>query len=106
MNDAIAVRGPETPWPSGDSVLRRPPPKAVAVVVAVWGQRFVQRFLEICLPTLLAPGNVPAAAAELPTEFVILTREQDEPAFATHPMFSILAETCAGHAVYDLMGIR
>jgi hypothetical protein len=36
--------------------------KAVQELLPVWGHRFVRQFLEFCLPTLLAPGNVPALA--------------------------------------------
>ena len=28
----------------------------------VWGAAFVRQFLDFCLPTLLAPGNIPALA--------------------------------------------
>ena len=39
---------------------------------------YVRQFLECGLPTMLAPGNVPAVAAALPTEFIILTSADDE----------------------------
>ena len=44
----------------------RAPPQAVKLLLPVWGYRFVRQFLECCLPTLLAPGNVPALAGTLP----------------------------------------
>ena len=56
----------------------RSPPKAAKLLLCVWGYHYVRQFLEFGLPTLLAPGNVPAVAAELPTEFVILTSSDDE----------------------------
>jgi hypothetical protein len=34
------------------------------IIVPVWGQRFVARFLRYGLPTQLAPGNLPALPAE------------------------------------------
>jgi 2-polyprenyl-3-methyl-5-hydroxy-6-metoxy-1,4-benzoquinol methylase len=73
---------------------RRPPPKAVQCVLPVWGYKFVRQFLEVGLPTLLAPGNIPALAAALPTRFVILTRLDDEGFIRHHPAFRRLSEVC------------
>jgi hypothetical protein len=73
----------------------RPPMRAVAVLMPVWGYRFVNQFLEFCLPTLLAPGNMPAVAAMLPTRFVLLTRETDELLIRSSPAWRHLEEICA-----------
>ena len=72
----------------------RSPPKAAKLLLCVWGYHYVRQFLEFGLPTLLAPGNVPAVAAELPTEFVILTSSDDEPFIAEHPAFKHLGSIC------------
>jgi hypothetical protein len=40
----------------------------------VWGQRYAERFTELTLPALLAPGNVPYLAAALRTEVVVVTQ--------------------------------
>ena len=45
----------------------RAPPKAVKLLLCVWGYDYVRQFLECGLPTLLALGNVPALVAALPT---------------------------------------
>src|SRR5262245_48933667 len=73
---------------------RRSPPKAVQCVLPVWGYKFVRQFLELGLPTLLAPGNVPALAATLPTRFIILTKLEDEDFIRHHPAFRRLCEVC------------
>ena len=39
---------------------QRSPPKAAILLLPVWGYSYVRQFLECGLPTLLAPGNVPA----------------------------------------------
>jgi hypothetical protein len=44
----------------------RSPASSGAVLVPVWGSPFVSQFLEFGLPSLLAPGNLPAVARELP----------------------------------------
>ena len=63
-------------------------------MLCVWGYHYVRQFLEFGLPTLLAPGNVPAVAAELPTEFVILTSSDDEAFISEHPTFKHLGSIC------------
>jgi len=60
----------------------------------VWGERYVRQFLEFGLPTLLAPGNLPALAETLPCEFEILTSLENESFIKQHPAYRKLAETC------------
>jgi hypothetical protein len=50
----------------------RPPPKWIKVLLPVWGYEFTQQFLKLSLPTLLAPGNLPALAKTMPTGFIFL----------------------------------
>ena len=73
----------------------RPPVRSVTVLMPVWGYRFVSQFLEFCLPTLLAPGNLPAVAALLPTRLVLLSREADELLIRANPAWRRLEEICA-----------
>jgi hypothetical protein len=72
----------------------RSPPKAVKLLLPAWGYNYVRQFLEYSLPTMLAPGNIPALAATLPTEFIILTSADDEPFITEHPTFKQLASNC------------
>ena len=72
----------------------RSPPKAVRLLLCAWGYSYVRQFLEYSLPTMLAPGNIPALAAALPTEFVILTSADDESFISEHPTFKRLASIC------------
>ena len=74
--------------------LLRPPLKAVKLLVPVWGYHHIRHFLECSLPTMLAPGNVPAVAEALPAEFVIMTSANDEAFIREHPAFRLLAECC------------
>lgn len=73
----------------------RPPPKAAQVLLPVWGYEFAHQFLDRSLATLLAPGNLPAVAAALPTEFVFLTSKKDESMIRDHPAYRRLASVCA-----------
>jgi hypothetical protein len=60
----------------------------------VWGSDFVRQFLDYCLPTLLAPGNIPGLAQALPTRFVLLTRASDLAVVSAHPAWQRLSQTC------------
>src|SRR5262249_21698976 len=69
-------------------------PKAVQILLPVWGHGFVRSLLQFCIPTLLAPGNVPLLAKMLPTRFVVLTRSKDRRLIETHSSWRKLAEVC------------
>jgi len=77
------------------SAVRRLGPSAVKLLLPVWGHRFIHQFLTVSLPTLLAPGNIPALVAALPTEMVFLTRRRDEATIRRHRAFDRLASCCA-----------
>ncbi|HJU33055.1 MAG TPA: hypothetical protein VJ740_16445 [Hyphomicrobiaceae bacterium] len=96
MNDLVVDERPGVQAPSNDLVAtsKRGPVKAVHVLLPLWGHRFIQQFLEFSLPTLLAPGNIPALAAELPCRFVLMTRAEDLPLIREHPSWRRLARTC------------
>jgi len=85
----------EAPIERGSSASQRPPVKAVTLLMPVWGYRFVGQFLEFCLPTLLAPGNIPAIAGMLPCRFVLLSSEADESMIRSHPAWHHLERVCA-----------
>jgi hypothetical protein len=46
-------------------------------IVVMWGAKYRDYFLEYCLPTLLAPGNLPALATKRPSKFLIATTLKD-----------------------------
>jgi hypothetical protein len=75
--------------------LRRPPPACVKLLLPVWGNRYVGQFLDVGLPTLMAPGNIPALAKALPCGFDILTSAADESYIRQHPAFARLAGVCS-----------
>lgn len=60
----------------------------------VWGRRYVDQFVEFCLPTLLAVGNLPSLAALVPCRFVLLSSEKDARAVSTHPLWRELQRHC------------
>jgi 2-polyprenyl-3-methyl-5-hydroxy-6-metoxy-1,4-benzoquinol methylase len=94
LPEKTAAAVPGTALRRQSSPRRQSPPKAIHCVLPVWGYRFIRQFLEVGLPTLLAPGNVPALAAALPTRFIILSRLEDEDFIRHHPAFRRLCEVC------------
>jgi hypothetical protein len=69
-------------------------PEAIQILLPVWGHRFVIQFLELSMPTLMAPGNIPALAKELPCKFVFMTTEDDAELIQGHPTYRRLSEIC------------
>ena len=63
-------------------------------LLPVWGDKYLRRFLTFGLPSWLAPGNIPALAAAVPTEFVFLTSRDHEPFLTSHPGYDRLAAAC------------
>jgi hypothetical protein len=73
---------------------RRGPIKKIECLLPVWGYDYVKRFLEVALPTWLAPENLPAVSRMAPTEFIFLTSRDDELYLRAHPGFACLSEIC------------
>lgn len=58
----------------------------VVYVMAVWGRAYIEKFVTIALPTLLAPGNLVRAAARVPSRFLLVTSAGDVPALEADPL--------------------
>lgn len=64
------------------------------ILMAVWGEKYCRDFLNLSLPSLLAPGNIPALAKNNPTKFIFLTRLCDVRAIKNNPIYLKLAMFC------------
>lgn len=73
---------------------RRSPPKAIQLLVPVWGAAYTSQFLEISLPTLLSPQNLPALAKTLPCKLVFLTSSTDAADLNDHAAIHYLRSVC------------
>ena len=71
-----------------DAVLDRP----FYFIIVLWGERFRDYFLEFCLPSLLAPGNLPSLSTKTPSKFLIVTRPDDWEALQAAPIFKKLGQ--------------
>lgn len=67
---------------------------AAKFVTVVWGAAYIERFASLALPSFLAPGNLPALAAETNLEVVILTSRNDIANFRMHDTFKRLQTVC------------
>lgn len=70
------------------SVIERP----FYFIVILWGERFRNYFLEFCLASLLAPGNIPVLATRARSKFLIATRPEDWAAVRETAIFRELAK--------------
>lgn len=57
------------------------------IVTAVWGPWHVDTFLRVCLPSLLAPDNMPNFAGRTDVTYAVYTREADSRRIADDPTF-------------------
>ncbi len=81
---AVAIEGAETS--SSSAVLNR----AIYFIVVLWGERFRTYFLDFCLASLLAPGNLPALRTSPRSKFLIATRPEDWHAISRTAIFRLL----------------
>lgn len=69
-------------------------PLSINCLIAVWKEKYIRQFMELSLRSLLAPGNLPALAANAELTFTFLTHSRDRDIFRAHPMFARLEQTC------------
>jgi hypothetical protein len=67
------------------------------VITMAWGDRYIDDLVEITIPALLAPGNLPSFAEEFDCEFVIVTETR---------LFDRLARSAAIAALLNFVGVR
>src|SRR5690349_11741941 len=60
--------------------------------LVVWGKAYVGMFLDFCLPSLLAPNNIPAIRHRAGSKFVLHTQASDLPALERSAAFGRLKE--------------
>jgi Macrocin-O-methyltransferase (TylF) len=64
------------------------------IITYGWGERYVDVLLSFTLPALLAAGNLPYVASEIPCELVILTQRRFFSRFNRHPVIARIKELC------------
>jgi hypothetical protein len=81
------------------------PRQRARLIVPVWGRGYTDRFLELTLPALLAPGNLPYLSMALDTEVVLVTQRDLFDVIRADQSFRQLEKHCATKlvAMDDLM---
>ena len=64
------------------------------VITYAWGERYVDTLLTLTLPALLAPGNLPYVASQVPCELVILTQRRFFSKFNRHTTIARARSIC------------
>jgi hypothetical protein len=65
-------------------------PTSFHVVVPVWGEQTIRVFTELALPSMLAPGNIPTLAGQVPVVMTLFTRKVDVSTFEDNPTIKTL----------------
>ena len=66
----------------------------VKVLIAVWGNSYIDAFSQLALPSLMATGNLPALAQATDLSVCILTSSQDQHKFESKQCFQSLKSLC------------
>src|ERR1700736_5693832 len=64
------------------------------IITYGWGEGYVDVLLTFTLPALLAPGNLPYVASQVPCELVILTQWRYFFSFDRHPTIARIRQFC------------
>jgi hypothetical protein len=72
----------------------RLPPNNIQILLPVWGARYTRDFLDLCLPSLLAPGNIPALSKLAPCTLVLLVTVRDAATIRQSPLWDLLQRYC------------
>lgn len=66
----------------------------IHILIPVWGAKYILAFINIAMPTLLAPGNIPALARECNITVVFLTTKDALNIIPQQPGYEELARYC------------
>src|SRR5215470_15966979 len=64
------------------------------IITYAWGSKYVDTLLNLTLPALLAPGNLPYVVSQVPCELVILTQRRFFSKFNRHPSIARARSIC------------
>src|SRR5215475_843788 len=64
------------------------------IITYAWGEKYIDTLLTLTLPALLAAGNLPYVASEVPCELVILTQRRFFSKFDRHPAIARVRNFC------------
>ncbi|QAZ69642.1 hypothetical protein [Solidesulfovibrio carbinolicus] len=62
------------------------------IITPVWGEAYIETFMEVTVASLLAEGNLPQAAAGHDIGYTLYTRQADVAALERHPNYKALTD--------------
>src|SRR5262249_8780370 len=68
--------------------------RATRVITYAWGEKYVHTLLTLTLPALLAPGNLPYVAGNVPCELIILTERRFFSKIRRHSTMARIEKVC------------
>ena len=74
------------------SSANRKRPSGYYFLTPVWGEPYTRLYLDVCIPSQLSPGNLPAFHDIKESRYVIITTPDDEQIIRQHPIFPRLQE--------------
>src|SRR5271163_4794342 len=66
--------------------------RPIYFMIPFWGQRYREYFVDLCLPSLLAPNNIPLLRAEDGHRFLVATTREDWEAIEHLPIMDRLRQ--------------
>jgi hypothetical protein len=73
------------------------------IAVTFWGEQYRRYFVDYCLASLMAPGNIPALAGESGSRLLIATTDVDWQAMQSEPVFqAACANFIVEHVVHNV----
>lgn len=75
--------------------MRVPDAQPYYFLLSYWGDEFREHLCRLALPSLLAPGNIPAITRKSAARFLIATTAQDWAKLKSEPIFAALAKEIA-----------
>jgi hypothetical protein len=67
---------------------RHPDRDLFVISGVVWGEQYVRNFMDFCLRSMLAPGNIPGIAQQGPCVVLVTTDEAGAATIRRHPAFA------------------
>jgi hypothetical protein len=65
-----------------------------AFLVAIWGDRYIEEFCKVALPSFLSPGNLPVLATETDFEVIMMTTSESLPKLESDPDIGRIRKLC------------
>lgn len=96
-NDHKAIDEPSPMTGRRESAAGTPP---FHFIVAFWGKEHRDYFLQLCLPSLLSPNNVPSLENPEDSRVVIATTRWDWMMIRRHPAFALMEKHIKAHPIF------